>query len=643
MRKIILSIIVIGCLLTTSIASVNAWELHGYEVLDNFVPPIYNLNDEVEYWGVFICYNESCFVENAERVREALISQGWLEDHIKTLYYENATKTNFINAISWIAENEDAWDTTLICIHSHGFNGGFCLVDGGMKYKEVDVELDKLKSAAIGIIVDTCHSGTAIPYLQQDGRVIITACNASQVAGSICEFIAYGLDEFADYCISGGNNDGVASMEEVFDYLTHNRIPLEDMTPQLQDNYTGQLHLSFLDWGNGILDQITNYTFRGCYNFNVQIVNRSQGFYESEAAQSFQPSASMLTKVKLHILNEYNISSPMVVSVRKNLTDVDLTSKTLLSDEIKSHRYTTFDFPDINVTPGDTYYIVCRATEEETNPNNRYEIYGLNEDCYKNGMCYTRNTIHPDWTGIEDADMYFAIYGKNGENLPPYVPRRPIGNVFGEKNIFYTYYVSTEDVDDDDVYYKFDWGDNTSSEWLGPYKSGKKAFATHSWSENGSYNLRVKAKEEQGAENSWSSILRVRVGNDRPNAPNIDGPASGKPGEEYEYTFVATDSDDDVLYYYIGWGDETFEEWIGPYDSSEEVTVSHTWSEKGTYTIKAKAKDIYDAESDWTTLPVTMPVNHPSSQSQSQSNPSPSQQSSWKTFEAVKTTRITTR
>jgi len=37
--------------------------------------------------------------------------------------------------------------------------------------------------------------------------------------------------------------------------------------------------------------------------------------------------------------------------------------------------------------------------------------------------------------------------------------------------------------------------------------------------------------------------------------------------------------------------------------------VSHTWAEKDTYTIAAKAKDEYGLESDWATLEVVMPVN----------------------------------
>ena len=94
-----------------------------------------------------------------------------------------------------------------------------------------------------------------------------------------------------------------------------------------------------------------------------------------------------------------------------------------------------------------------------------------------------------------------------------------------------------------------------------------------------------------------------------PHAPSFTGPGSGKTGESYTYNISAVDPDGDDVYYYVDWGDMQIEEWIGPFASGEEITLSHTWSEQGTYTIKAKAKDSYDAESQWTTLEVTMPKN----------------------------------
>ena len=77
-----------------------------------------------------------------------------------------------------------------------------------------------------------------------------------------------------------------------------------------------------------------------------------------------------------------------------------------------------------------------------------------------------------------------------------------------------------------------------------------------------------------------------------------------------DYNFTTTDPDGDEVYYFIDWGDQTNGSWIGPYPSGDKITKSHTWSTKGTYIIKAKAKDIYGNESDWATLSVTMPCSY---------------------------------
>lgn len=94
-----------------------------------------------------------------------------------------------------------------------------------------------------------------------------------------------------------------------------------------------------------------------------------------------------------------------------------------------------------------------------------------------------------------------------------------------------------------------------------------------------------------------------------PSVPTITGEASGKAGDEYEYTFVSTDSTGSDLSYYIEWGDGEVEDWIGPYASGAEVKVSHTWDEKANYTVRAKAKNAEGIESGWGTLVVSMPVN----------------------------------
>ncbi len=92
-----------------------------------------------------------------------------------------------------------------------------------------------------------------------------------------------------------------------------------------------------------------------------------------------------------------------------------------------------------------------------------------------------------------------------------------------------------------------------------------------------------------------------------PETPIISGLISAKPKKEVLYNFSSTDPEGSNVYYFIDWADGTNSGWIGLYHSSEEITQSHIWLESGEYIIKAKAKDVLGAESDWGTLEITIP------------------------------------
>jgi len=108
-------------------------------------------------------------------------------------------------------------------------------------------------------------------------------------------------------------------------------------------------------------------------------------------------------------------------------------------------------------------------------------------------------------------------------------------------------------------------------------------------------------------------LIRVAGENYAPAPPSIDGPPEGKAGTEYTYTFNTTDSNDDEVSYFVDWGDNTSSGWTDYVPPGTEVALKHTWAKQGTYTIKAKAKDPHDAESDWGTMEVTMPRNRAAS------------------------------
>ena len=65
----------------------------------------------------------------------------------------------------------------------------------------------------------------------------------------------------------------------------------------------------------------------------------------------------------------------------------------------------------------------------------------------------------------------------------------------------------------------------------------------------------------------------------------------GMCGKEYTYSIIVSDQDDDTLYVQWDWGDGSTCDWLGPFYSGTEVSNSHTWATKGTYTISVTVED----------------------------------------------------
>lgn len=143
----------------------------------------------------------------------------------------------------------------------------------------------------------------------------------------------------------------------------------------------------------------------------------------------------------------------------------------------------------------------------------------------------------------------------------------------------------------------WDFGDNENSTEQNP---------THSYSTYQAYTITLTVTDEEGYSDEVSKEILI-TSNNQPDAPDINGPSSGRAGREYTYTFNSVDVDGDDVWYYIDWGDESYEEWIGPYDSGVDATFTHIWDEQASYTIQAKSKDAYDIESDWGSIEVSMP------------------------------------
>ena len=92
----------------------------------------------------------------------------------------------------------------------------------------------------------------------------------------------------------------------------------------------------------------------------------------------------------------------------------------------------------------------------------------------------------------------------------PNKPETPNGSTEGKIGTEYTYTSSAIDPDGDQVKYYFNWGDETCS--LTDFvNSGEAASASHSWSQEGTYSIKVKAVDEYGAASEWSDPLSVTM------------------------------------------------------------------------------------------------------------------------------------
>ena len=219
---------------------------------------------------------------------------------------------------------------------------------------------------------------------------------------------------------------------------------------------------------------------------------------------------------------------------------------------------------------------------------------------------------------VADGSWEMVAGGRNGKltcisgglaanNNPPTKPSID-GPTSGIVSIIYDFTFVATDPDNNNISYYVDWNDGTNSGWVGPFATGVTATISHKWIQTSTYNIRAKAKDEYGYEGPWSDPFTFIVSeNQPPNAPEINGSTHGKPKVELTYVIKTTDPDDDDVFYYIEWGDGSNTGWIGPYASGEEVSVKHTFSKKGTYTISVRAKDVYNIITNWVTLEVSIP------------------------------------
>ncbi len=138
-----------------------------------------------------------------------------------------------------------------------------------------------------------------------------------------------------------------------------------------------------------------------------------------------------------------------------------------------------------------------RAIGTANQASKEANIYIINRSCIR-------------WTYYElnlfgDPSVEFRL------NNAPDRPAAPAGPSLGKAGEECNYTAVTTDLEGDNIYYMFDWGDGGTSDWLGPFASGQAVSVSHSWEKRGTYSVKVKAKDTHGAESDWSDPSSVRM------------------------------------------------------------------------------------------------------------------------------------
>ena len=185
-------------------------------------------------------------------------------------------------------------------------------------------------------------------------------------------------------------------------------------------------------------------------------------------------------------------------------------------------------------------------------------------------------------------------------NHPPYEPSNPYPPNSSTNVTPSCLEWTGGDPDGDEVYYDVYFGKTTPPPQVVWNISQTGYCPPGTWEFNTTYYWKIVAWDEYGASTEgpiWSFTTRS---NQPPDAPTITGPMGGKPNIAYDFTFNAVDPDGDDVRYIIDWGDGDSET-TSFATSGTDVTVSHTWTATGTYTLTVKAEDVYGAVGDETT------------------------------------------
>jgi len=137
-----------------------------------------------------------------------------------------------------------------------------------------------------------------------------------------------------------------------------------------------------------------------------------------QAAQSFIPNKEVLTRAEIFVGKNTTASYPYVLAIREELTEENLVETSVNPDQFLTGNFSwiEFDFEDIWVTVGQTYYIVCYT---ENISENWYAWAGNNiSESYQYGCAWASLDDGKTWGNDSLSADSNVMKKQKGANAP---------------------------------------------------------------------------------------------------------------------------------------------------------------------------------------------------------------------------------
>ena len=153
----------------------------------------------------------------------------------------------------------------------------------------------------------------------------------------------------------------------------------------------------------------------------------------NDVAQSFIPTVKEISRIELKIEKQ---GDPRWInlSIRNNLYDSDLVFYSKHSGQFPPGTdWINFDIEDLEVTPGDNYYIVVKT--ESGIMSDYYKWRGSDNNYYSNGTGWKLDPFTSVWNQRPTTDFCFKTYGYSGFSSSNYLVQRFLQTIEKNQNL----------------------------------------------------------------------------------------------------------------------------------------------------------------------------------------------------------------